>query len=72
MCDFVCPNCGSNYHSGCDTGMTTAVYYPPIYKDGVNINPDGNSTIRSIKCLNCNKTFEVNSCKGIKTFKESI
>lgn len=51
-----CPNCGHSYfkelYSTC-----TAMYFPPVYKDGVNINPDMNKTTVSCRCINCNKDF---------------
>lgn len=51
-----CPHCGESYYielySEC-----TAVYYPPIYKDGVNINPDKNKSTTHYKCMNCRKEF---------------
>ena len=31
--------------------------YPPIYKDGVNVNPDGNETTTTCTCLNCRHNF---------------
>ena len=52
----VCPHCGdSQYMENYST--RTAVYYPPIYKDGVNINPDRNTTSVNCTCMNCNKEF---------------
>jgi hypothetical protein len=36
---------------------TTAMYYPPIYKDGVNINPNRNITTHTCQCMACNKEF---------------
>jgi hypothetical protein len=36
---------------------STCVYYPPIYKDGVNINPDRNTCTTHCTCLNCGKEF---------------
>jgi len=53
MCKFKCPECDSDHHTGCDMGETTLVYYSPIYKNGVNVNPDRNTTTRHITCLNC-------------------
>lgn len=51
-----CPHCGESYYM--ETGsMSTAVYYPPIYKNGVNINPDRNKTTTTCYCLNCKKNF---------------
>jgi DNA-directed RNA polymerase subunit RPC12/RpoP len=51
-----CPHCGASHYmeSG---GMSTCVYYPPIWKDGVNINPDRNTTTTYYKCLECGKEF---------------
>lgn len=51
-----CPHCGESYYmekySAC-----TAMYFPPIYKDGVNINPDKNITTTHCTCMNCGKEF---------------
>ena len=47
-----CPNCGKSYYQ-VKYSITTAVYYPPIYKDGININPDRNSETVYCDCLNC-------------------
>lgn len=45
--------------------VTTCVYYPPIYdKHGNNINPDGNITRGSVKCLECNKEWVYSSEKN--------
>ena len=53
-----CPHCGaSHYMEG--SSMTTLAYYPPIWKDGVNINPDRNKTTTHCKCLNCGGEFDV-------------
>jgi hypothetical protein len=35
----------------------TAMYYPPIYKDGVNINPDRNISTTVCLCLECQNVF---------------
>ena len=51
-----CPHCGESYYQENYT-TTTAVYYPPIYKDGVNINPDRNQSTTFCTCLNCGKEF---------------
>lgn len=51
-----CPHCGESYYKE-NYGITTCVYYPPIYKDGVNINPDRNATSVNCTCMNCNKEF---------------
>lgn len=51
-----CPHCGESYYME-NYGITTSVYYPPIYKDGVNINPDRNKTSVNCTCMNCHKDF---------------
>lgn len=51
-----CPHCGESYYQENYTTIT-AVYYPPIYKDGVNINPDRNQSTTYCTCLNCGKNF---------------
>lgn len=47
------------------------VNYAPIYnKDGVNVNTDGNTTYRTIRCLSCNKQWESKTHRGSTTYKE--
>ena len=53
-----CPYCNKSYYQEIGSDMT-AVYYPPIYKDGVNINPDKNIITTHCKCLNCGKSFYI-------------
>ena len=53
-----CPHCGESYYME-KYSTTTAVYYPPIYKDGVNINPDMNTSTTYCTCMNCGKEFTV-------------
>ena len=55
--DKKCPNCGASYFS-VGPSYTTAVYYPPIYKDGVNINPGKNRTITKYFCYSCEHRWE--------------
>lgn len=57
-----CPKCREKYYQVLYSERTM-VYYPPIYKDGVNINPDMNVITTYCKCLNCGEEF---------TFKRSI
>ena len=53
-----CPHCGaSHYMEG--SSMSTYVYYPPIWEDGVNINPDRNKSTTYCKCLNCGEEFTI-------------
>ena len=51
-----CPHCGESYYME-NYSTTTAVYYPPIYKNGVNINPDRNTVTTHCTCMNCGKDF---------------
>lgn len=58
MNNFKCPHCGKSHYS-CEGGITTAMYYVPVYKDGVNVNPDGNITTYQCKCMECGTEFSV-------------
>lgn len=51
-----CPHCGASYYQELYS-VSTALYCPPIYKDGVNINPDQNSSTTHCHCLECGKDF---------------
>lgn len=51
-----CPWCGDSYYAEKYT-VSTGVYYPAIYKDGVNINPDGNKHTTACMCIACHKYF---------------
>lgn len=51
-----CPKCGENYYKEYYS-TRTAMYYPPIYKDGININLDGNITTKVCQCMNCDEVF---------------
>lgn len=54
----ICPYYGESYYSVNYT-TSTAVYYPPVYKDGVNINPDRNAITTHYTCLACGKDFSL-------------
>ena len=51
-----CPYCGESYYMEKYT-TTTAMYYPPVYKNGVNINPDRNISTVHCQCMNCGRDF---------------
>lgn len=51
-----CPYCGESYYME-RYSTTTAMYYPPIWKNGVNINPDRNTSTTYCTCMNCKKDF---------------
>lgn len=58
-----CPNCHeSNYIENYST--CTAMYFPPQYKDGVNVNPDGNTTTTYCSCCSCNHNFSYETQYG--------
>lgn len=58
LTNIKCPHCGESYYTELYS-TSTAVYYPPIYKNGVNINPDRNTSTTHCKCLNCHKAFDI-------------
>lgn len=53
-----CPKCGKSYYQE-GTSSTTLAYFPPIYKDGININPDKNTTTTELICLECGERWIV-------------
>ena len=56
MSNIVCPNCGESYYAE-RYSTRTAMYYPAIWKDGVNQNPDGNIATTYCECINCHYEF---------------
>ena len=56
--DTKCPHCGESYYTEMSS-TTTLAGYPPIWKDGVNINPDQNQSTTRCRCLKCNKEFDI-------------
>lgn len=58
-----CPYCGESYYIERHSTIT-AMYYPPIWKNGVNINPDGNISTHECTCLNCNHDFNYQTRYG--------
>lgn len=58
-----CPKChASHYVERYRT--STAMYFPPVYKDGININPDRNITTVACTCLNCGHMFNFQEREG--------
>lgn len=55
---LMCPHCGESYYMKLYS-TCTAVNYPEIYKDGVNINKDRNTHTTHYQCLICNKEFTI-------------
>lgn len=56
-----CPYCGESYYQE-DYSTVTCMYFPPIYKDGKNINPDRNIHTTHCHCLACGKAFTITHC----------
>ena len=64
--EHACPNCGKSDYMGGDVGMTTLAYFQPHYINGVNVNPDRNTTTRNIHCCSCGKNFQIKECLNVK------
>ena len=58
--DASCPYCGSK-HYVLGYGVTTAMYCPPVVKDGKIICEDGNITTHHCTCCECGKEFAINN-----------
>lgn len=58
-----CPKCGESYFRE-DYSVCTAMYFPPIWKNGININPDGNTTTTNCTCMICGKHFSYQTKYG--------
>ena len=65
-----CPKCNSTGPLSQGASMTTTVYYPPVWENGVNINPDGNTTTTEFICEKCgckfSAKFKHGECISIK------
>ena len=56
-----CPHCnGKDFILGDTWG--TAMYFPPRYVNGVNVNPDKNIYTTTCECCKCGKLFYVKNC----------
>lgn len=55
-----CPYCHESHYIELNSDITS-VYYPPIYKDGININPDNNMEVTYYRCLGCHQNFSIKS-----------
>lgn len=52
-------------------GSSFLAYYPPIYdKNGVNTNPDRNTTTSMLECLTCGKKWKGKTQLGKTTYEE--
>ena len=59
-----CPRCGALGPITEGYSTTTAVYYPPVWKNGVNINPDRNVTTTTYTCGKCECNFSASYLRG--------
>ena len=62
--DIKCLKCGASYFMK-NYSTCTAIYFPPIYENGVNINPDRNITTTVYTCLNCFQIFSYQECADV-------
>ena len=56
-----CPYCGKSHYKEIGT-YSTCMYFPPEFKDDVNVNPDRNTHTTECECLECHKRFNVIRC----------
>ena len=61
--EWKCPVCNDDTLTR-GTSLATSVYYPPIYKDGENINPDMNVSTTNFTCVKNGHEFVVKSQHG--------
>ena len=55
-----CPHCGESYYAE-RYSTSTCMGFIPIYKDGVLVNKDPNTTTTYCYCIGCNKEFTYKS-----------
>lgn len=53
-----CPKCGESYFQEKYT-VATALYCPPVWKNGVQINTDRNYYTTTCQCLVCGAIFSI-------------
>ena len=58
-----CPKCGESYYQE-SYSTCTAMYCPPIWKNGININPDRNITTTNCICMVCGNNFSYQTRGG--------
>ena len=56
----ICPKCNKPTKRTSGISTTTLAYYQPTYdENGVNINPDMNTTTTEWRCLDCGCVWSV-------------
>ena len=51
-----CPHCGESYYQE-NYSTTTCLGWAPVYKNGVLMNENPNTTTTYCTCCNCGKSF---------------
>lgn len=65
------PNCEKDCRFRISGGVTTCMYFEPVYdKHGNNVNPDGNTTTGTIQCDVCNRWWQYKTQYSKTTFTE--
>jgi len=62
---ITCPKCGQSFFQEISS-FSTLVYYPPIFKDGVNINPDRNKITTTYECQYCGNKWTISNINEVK------
>lgn len=62
-CNIKCPYCRESHYMELG-GFSTTCYYPPVYKNGVNVNPDRNISTTTCQCLECYEYFQYKEQQG--------
>lgn len=55
-----CPYCGESYYAE-NYRVSTSMWWTPIYKNGVLVNDNPNSSTVHCTCINCHKDFSYNT-----------
>lgn len=66
-----CPNCGESYYAE-NYSTTTAMYWAPIFKNGVLINENPNTTTTYCTCCNCGHNFSYSNKDEISDLSPSL
>lgn len=66
-------NCNKDCMFTQGRSSTTLAYYAPIYdKNGVNVNPDRNTTYSDISCVTCSRKWKTQTTLGVTKYEEII
>lgn len=63
--------CDNNCLFTYGTSMSTLAYYAPMCdKNGVNLNPDRNTTYSDVSCVTCGKKWKTQTTMGVTKYEE--